>query len=57
MVLMVSVVYKKRALPLAWVVHKGKRVRIGSSHIEVSKKVKLLIPEGTDRISVGEIFS
>ena len=55
MVLMVGVVYKKRALPLAWVVYKGKKGHASASrHIEVLEKVKPLIPEGTEVILLGD---
>jgi len=44
MVLMVGVIYRKRALPLAWVVYKGKKGHASSvRHVEVLRKVKQLI--------------
>ena len=50
-VLMVGVVYKRRALPLAWVVYKGKKGHAPASrHIKVLEKVKPLMPEGAEVI-------
>lgn len=47
MVLMVCVIYRKRALPLAWVVYKGKKGHTTAErHIEVLRKVVPLIPKG-----------
>jgi hypothetical protein len=44
MVLMVSVLYKKRALPLAWVVYEGKKGHTtGQRHVEALTKVELLV--------------
>lgn len=55
MVLMVGVIYKRRALPLAWVVYKGKKGHAPAwRHIEVLEKVKPLIPEGVDVILLGD---
>lgn len=55
MVLMVGVVYKNRALPLAWVVYKGKKGHAPTwRHIEVLKKVLPLIPEGADVVLLGD---
>jgi hypothetical protein len=54
MVLMVGVVYKGRALPLAWVVYKGKKGHAPASrHIKVLEKVKPLIPAGAEVILLG----
>jgi len=55
MVLMVGVIYKSRLLPLAWVVYKGKKGHTTAErHIEVLEKVRLLIPEGTEVILLGD---
>ncbi len=55
MVLMVGVVYRKRALPLAWVVYKGKKGHTTAArHIEVLEKVLPLIPEGAEVILLGD---
>jgi len=55
MVLMVGVVYQKRALPLAWVVYKGKKGHTTAErHIEVLKKVLPLIPEGAEVVLLGD---
>lgn len=41
MVLMIGVVYKKRALPIAWLVYKGKKGHTTTKrHIEALEKVK-----------------
>ena len=55
MVLMVGVVYHKRALPLAWVVYRGKKGHApATTHIEVLKQVLALIPEEADVILLGD---
>jgi hypothetical protein len=49
--LMVSVIYKKRALPLAYIVVKGKKGHFPEqSHIELLKEVHKMIPESTKRV-------
>jgi hypothetical protein len=53
--LMVSVLYKGRALPLAWLVVAGKKGHFPENHhIEVLKQVKLLVSDGTDVIVLGD---
>ncbi len=55
MVLMVGVLYKKRALPIAWVVYKGKKGHTTAQrHIEVLKKVKAILPQGSEVVLLGD---
>ena len=55
MVLMVGVVYKKRALPIAWLVYKGKKGHTTAKrHIEVLEKIKELLPETAKVILLGD---
>jgi len=55
MVLMVGVVYHKRALPIAWVVYKGKKGHASAeTHISVLEVVRGLIPAGADVILLGD---
>ncbi len=55
MVLMVGVIYRKRALPLAWVVYKGKKGHAPAAlHVEVLRKVVPLIPEGAEVVLLGD---
>ena len=53
--LMVSVIYKKRALPLMWVVRQGKKGHFQESmHIELIRAVHELIPAGSDVVCLGD---
>jgi hypothetical protein len=55
MVLMVSVVYKQRALPLAWLVYKGQKGHTTAQrHIEALEKVRPLIPAQASVILLGD---
>lgn len=55
MVLMVAVIYKKRAIPLVWLVYSGvKGHTTGDRHIEVLKKLLPLIPIGASVILLGD---
>jgi hypothetical protein len=55
MVLMVGVVYKKRALPLVWLVYPGKKGHTSAErHIQVLEKLKALLPEETEVILMGD---
>jgi hypothetical protein len=55
MVLMVGVKYRSRALPLAWLVYKGKKGHTTAQrHIEVLEKVKPLIPEDVEVVLLGD---
>jgi len=53
--LMVRVIYKKRALPLMWVVHKGKKGHFEERlPIELIQAVHELIPPGSDVVCLGD---
>lgn len=53
--LMVSMIYKGRALPLLWVTRKGKKGHFPQNmHIELIKAVKNIIPKGTEVICLGD---
>ncbi len=53
--LMVSVIYKKRALPIAWIVVKGNKGHFPKeTHVELLTQVHMIIPEGSDVIVVGD---
>jgi hypothetical protein len=53
--LMIHVVYKGRALPLAWQVRKGPKGHFPESfHIYLVELVKELIPEGTQVVFLGD---
>lgn len=55
MVLMVGVLYKKRALPLVWVVYKGKKGHTSAQkHIEALEKVLPLLPANGEVILLGD---
>jgi hypothetical protein len=55
MVLMVSVLYQKRALPLCWIVYKGKKGHTTAQrHIEALTKVLPLIPANTSVVLLGD---
>jgi len=55
MVLMVAVIYKKRAIPLVWLVYKGKKGHTHAQHhIEVLELVKPLLPENAEVILLGD---
>lgn len=53
--LMVSVYYKSRALPLAWVVYKGKKGHSSQeTQLDLFKTVKALLPPTSPVILVGD---
>ena len=53
--LMASVIYGKRALPVAWIVKKGKKGAFSAEdHLVLFEQVQALIPEGTDVIFLGD---
>ena len=53
--LMVSVVYKKRAIPVAWLVVTGKKGHLPEEkHIALLEQVNKLIPSGSDVIFLGD---
>lgn len=55
MVLMVGVVYKKRTLPIAWLVYEGKKGHTTAEHhIEVLEKVKALLPKDAKATVLGD---
>jgi hypothetical protein len=55
MALMVSVVYQKRALPLAWVVASGNKGHFPEdTHVRLLEQVQALVPEGADVIFLGD---
>lgn len=55
MVLMVGVVYKKRALPIAWLVYKGKKGQTTAKrYMEALEKVKALLPETAKVTLLGD---
>ena len=55
MVLMVGVLYQKRALPIAWLVYKGKKGHAsGERHIQALEKVLPLLPEGSEVVLLGD---
>lgn len=53
--LLVSVIYKKRALPLAWVVVKGTKGHFPEqTHLDLLHQVQALVPAEADVIFVGD---
>lgn len=53
--LMVSLIYKKRSLPLAWIVVKGRKGHFPEdTHVELVNLVQMLIPEGSIVIFLGD---
>lgn len=53
--LMVSVIYKGRALPLGWIVVKGKKGHFPEeAHVSLVEQVANLVPKGTDVIFLGD---
>lgn len=53
--LMVSVIYKKRALPVTWIVVKGNKGHLPEEiHVQLVKQVHQIVPEGADIIFVGD---
>lgn len=53
--LMVSVVYKKRSLPLIWVTRQGKKGHFPETmHIELIQAVRELIPRDADVVVLGD---
>lgn len=55
MTLMVSLIYKNRAIPIAWITVKGSKGHLPEdTHLELLSKVKLLIPDGTEVIFLGD---
>jgi hypothetical protein len=55
MVLMVGVLYQKRALPIAWLVYKGKKGHASAErHKQALNKVVPLLPEGSEVVLLGD---
>jgi len=53
--LMVSVIYKKRALPIAWIVVTGSKGHFPEeAHVHLLAQVHGMVPEGADVIFVGD---
>jgi hypothetical protein len=53
--LMVSVIYKKRALPIAWIVVTGNKGHFPEeTHVQLVKQVHEIVPEGAGVIFVGD---
>jgi len=53
--LMVSVVYKQRALPIAWIVVKGSKGHFPEEcHVTLLEQVHNLVPEGVDVVFLGD---
>lgn len=53
--LMVSLIYKKRSLPLAWIVVKGCKGHFPEdTHVELVNLVQMLVPEGSIVIFLGD---
>ena len=54
-VLMVGVVYKKRALPLVWLIYRGKKGHTNADrHIAVLEMLQPLIPAGASVVLLGD---
>jgi hypothetical protein len=52
---MVALVYKRRALPIAWIVSKGKKGHFPQGlHIALIKEVQALIPDGARVVLLGD---
>lgn len=55
LVLMISVIYQKRALPLVWVVVQGSKGHLPEeTHCQLVKTLKPLLPEESDVIFLGD---
>ena len=53
--LMVGVVYKKRALPIAWIVVKGSKGHFPEeAHVQLLNEVYAMVPQGCDVIFLGD---
>lgn len=54
-ILTVSLAYKKRALPLAWSVHRGRKGHVGyKKQLELLKYIATLLPENPDVTVLGD---
>jgi len=55
MVLMVGVLYQKRALPIAWLVYKGKKGHASAErHIQALEKIMPLLQKGSEVVLLGD---
>ena len=55
MTLMVSVIYKKRALPIAWIVVQGSSGHFAEeTHVALIERVHAIVPQGCDVIFLGD---
>ncbi len=53
--LMMSVIYRGRALPVAWLVVKGKKGHFPeTSHVELVNRVREIVPAGADVVLLGD---
>ena len=53
--LMVGVIYKKRALPIAWIVVRGTKGHFSEeTHVQLLKQVQAIVPPGADVIFLGD---
>jgi hypothetical protein len=53
--LMISVIYKKRALPIVWIVVKGSKGHFPeSTHVQLLQQVYQIVPQGGDIVVVGD---
>lgn len=53
--LMVSIIYKKRAIPIAWLVKKGCKGHLAEAvHMKLLDDVKKILPESADVILLGD---
>ncbi len=53
--LMLGVVYKKRALPIAWIVIQGRKGHFPEeTHVELLKRARNLVPQGSQVIFLGD---
>jgi hypothetical protein len=53
--LMVSLIYKKRALPIAWIVVRGSKGHFPEeTHVHLTKQVHDIVPKGCDVIFLGD---
>lgn len=55
MVLMVSVIYKKRAIPIVWIARKGKKGHLPESlHCQLIEKLIDIVPENSRKTLLGD---
>jgi len=55
MAIMIGVVYQKRALPIAWLVYKGKKGHASAErHIQAFEKLVPRVPEGSQVVLLGD---